>query len=695
MTSPYSSTRPFTPSRRDNQQQLNENLGTSVNIATAFSNTKNGSPRSSRELFDTIVNEEEDDDEYMNYLDIRNINHEAIKNDLELRGKNNAKCFLGILLNSLYKDLSKNPGAFNTKQDINYFNHKLGYGLGDEYEIEDETEDDDDDEFGEYAEVERLVHNPAEERRQRLYVSQMSNLSNQSSNYQDSSPTAMNDKNDNMLNWQDKLIQTMYMMLKPIVFLFFMIFWIVKEPIIRIVTFFTMVVSSVAVDPLIYAWSRLPNNQNWMPTADTRRKITHWCTALLLILLSTSALKYYNSDHSLSDTLKNVLQTVEQPLYAGPSSDLSAINKRLSSIDKKLSEQSKLANNEYTKIWSSIKDYQHQFKEHVKDSHEENTKIWTAIEVESAQIKALEHKLDHDLKQTIQDQLPSMILVRTDKDGKFELSSQFYKYLQDASFWRTFLKQNKQAIDKYLSGEMTSFLEQQKQQGAVISKDAFMKLIANDLIHHHHLQNQDISGDSPTLDELIQTAVRSYHQDVLNTADFALESRGASIIHSKTSATYQPLSFWALRLLKTLGVNVWDHPPELAIRANTNVGDCWTMAGSEGTLAILLSQPIHIQSVTIDHPSRELLLDGIQSAPKDLEFFGLPNYPKKDPFYLPLGSVHYNIENSSSSIQTFDLQMHPIQPSKAVLVKVNSNWGNPNHTDIYRIRVHGMPAKKP
>jgi hypothetical protein len=538
-----------------------------------------------------------------------------------------------------------------------------------------------------------MVHNPAEERRQRMAISQMSSLSDMSHSPRRASPIEFPKTNDQQLDWQDKLIQSIYLILKPIVFLFFMIFWIVKEPVIRIVTFFTMVVSSVAVDPLFYAWSRLPNNQNWMPTVETRRKMTHWCTALLLILLSASAFKYYNSDHSLSNALMSLFHSVENPVYYNQSPDLTAIHKRLASIDYKLAEQSKVAHNEYTKLWTAIKDQQYQLKDQqhqLKDQQHQFKGHQVEFNNHQAQLKALQHKLDHNLRQMIEELLPGMLLVRIDKDGKFELSPQFYRTLQDTSFWSNFIRQNKQTIDKYLAGEMNNFLEQQKAQGTVISKDSFMKLISNDLIRHH----QGNIDDSSNLNELIQAAVRNYHQDVLNTADFALESRGARIIHSKTSATFQPLSFWLRRLQASLGLSIWNHPPELAIRASTNVGDCWTMAGSKGTLAILLSQTVYVQSVTIDHPSRELLLDGIRSAPKDLEFFGLSGYPQKDHIYIPLGSVRYDIDNSNSSVQTFDLKIQPTQPCQAVLVKVNSNWGNPNHTDIYRIRVHGLPAEK-
>jgi hypothetical protein len=90
MSSPYRSTHPISPTRRRSQQQHTENLNTSVNIATAFSNSKNGSYSTgqSRRLFDSVDNEEdEDDDDNVDYLDIRNINHEAIKNDPELRSK--------------------------------------------------------------------------------------------------------------------------------------------------------------------------------------------------------------------------------------------------------------------------------------------------------------------------------------------------------------------------------------------------------------------------------------------------------------------------------------------------------------------------------------------------------------------------------------------------------------------------------
>ena len=591
---------------------------------------------------------------------------------------------------------------------------------------DEEEEEEEDEDYGEYKDVELLVRNPLEEKRQRQLISQISNLSSvqnvptsparKFNSFLSSSSTGFdNEENDkpmektiaDSLNLRDGDYHSFYLILKPIVFILFMTFWIIKEPIIRTVTFFTMIVSTVLVDPLFYIWSQLSNNDNnnkkWIPGTDIRRKFTHWCTASLLVILSIYTIKQYYPDQSFipawATAIKSNLQ-LNIPLVSPSSTSLNTMER----------QQLKMINSEYKLLTSRFNKFHDQFKDYTKgfdneykkiraDANNEYSKLWTAINNQQAQINALLDKVDVDLRKLLkskQQKLPDTILVPTDKDNKFEVPNDFYEHLYNAGSWDQFLKNNKAAINKYVEGEMTQFFEKQQKNGAIISKEAFLSLITNDLVKHSKVKNTDSSSSDTlatlSLNELVETAVEKYHQDMLDTADFALESRGGHIIFTKTSSTFETISPWIQRLRKTAGLSVLTHPPELAIRPETHAGECWSMAGNHGTLGILLSEPIMIQSVTIEHPSKNILLQDIDSAPKDIEIYGVGNYGiygQKEEL-ISLGRVYYDI-NTNKPVQTFTVNSNPTESYRSVLFKIKSNWGNSDHTDIYRIRVHGVP----
>ncbi|KAI8641387.1 UNC-like C-terminal-domain-containing protein [Parasitella parasitica] len=701
MSSPYRSTHSFSPvpSPRDRLPQHTESLGTSVNIATAFS-----ASRSSGYSQLNRSSEEEAD-----YLDINKIDHEAIKNDPELR------------------ELSRNPSAFNNTPSLdNYYSRKhtnLPDYKDDDNDDEDDgggDDDDDDDDFGVFKEVELLVRNPLEEKRQRQLVSQISNLSSVQN-----VPTSPKRKHNSFL-WsastvfdfqegdksmekaiadsvalQDGEHHNFYLILKPVVFILFMVFWIIKEPIIRTITFITMIVSTVVVDPLFYLWSRMPTNnrKKRIPGTDIRRRFTHWCTASLLVVLMILATKYHYPGRSAipawAATIRSNIQS-SMPSVSTPAS--------MNGLDR---QHLKLINNEYQLLASRLDKFHSQFAEFTKgvdnkyaklgaDANNEYSKLWTAINNQQTQINALHDKLDSSLRKLFSAkqhrQLPDSILIPTDKDNRFELPASFYEHLHNADSWDQFLKQNKAAIDRYLEGQMDHFFQRQEKNGAIVSKDAFLSLITNDLVKRLKGKKGDPT-ETLSLSQLVASAVEKYHQDMLDSADFALASRGGHIIFSKTSPTYESVSPWIQRLRKAAGLAVIAHPPELAIRPETHVGECWSMAGHSGRLGVLLSEPIMIQSVTIEHPSKNILLQHIDSAPKDIEIYGIRdygNYGHKEEL-VSLGRVYYDINNSAKPVQTFTVNSNPTESYRAVLFKIKSNWGNSDHTDLYRVRVHGVP----
>lgn len=438
-----------------------------------------------------------------------------------------------------------------------------------------------------------------------------------------------------------------YRALKAIVFVLFMIYWVVSEPIIRSIAFMTMVSSAVVFDPIRHVWSNLTIYESLIRH---KKKLG---TLITLIVLG--------------------LCMIPVPFYAKPYFEAMDIPRyRLSKHVTDLKKNIETITADNLAMKSLLE----------KIQHTEIKNIWDKLEDHQTQINRLQNSIDEKIKLALESKLPDMILVQTNKKGDLEFSPKFYAYLQDAISWDNFLLQNNQSITKYLSG----FFEQQEKQGAIVGKNTFMKLISNALIHH---QNPIVEDAQVSFDDLINNALQQYHQDVLNTADFALESRGARVLTSLTSPTYYATPSWILTLRSALGLHVHVNPPKFAITTYTHAGECWSMLGNHGNLTIKLSEPINVQGITVEFPSSEVMLGKMSSAPKDIELYGLSNYShSKHPTYL--GKIQYDI-NKGSPIQTFDLVSSP-EISRGVIVKVLSNWGSQEKTDIYRIRIHGTPS---
>ncbi|KAI7888312.1 UNC-like C-terminal-domain-containing protein [Mucor mucedo] len=188
---------------------------------------------------------------------------------------------------------------------------------------------------------------------------------------------------------------------------------------------------------------------------------------------------------------------------------------------------------------------------------------------------------------------------------------------------------------------------------------------------------------------MIQTALQTYHQDVLNKADFASIFRHARIVHSLTSHTYSRYPIWKQSILRFFALSPFENTPYEAIKPSTHIGECWSMYGSYGTLGIRLSQPIIIQSISIDYPSSQMMAGNMSKAPRKLELFGINKGAN-----VSLGTAEYDIYDDHA-IQTFD--MNPTKENESPIVygivqlHIKSNWGNPNCTEIYRVRIHGIP----
>uniref|UniRef100_A0A672FT88 SUN domain-containing protein n=1 Tax=Salarias fasciatus TaxID=181472 RepID=A0A672FT88_SALFA len=178
---------------------------------------------------------------------------------------------------------------------------------------------------------------------------------------------------------------------------------------------------------------------------------------------------------------------------------------------------------------------------------------------------------------------------------------------------------------------------------------------------------------SQDVHQMVADALRLFSEDRTGMADYALESGG------------QRVQSVASSLVNAAPGAPSSTVPDPAVPPQPDVhpGNCWAFRGSSGFLVIRLSMRIRPTAVTLEHisralaPSRQLL-----SAPRDFSVYvragaapGLDHESEERGTLL--GTFSY--DQDGDALQTF-------------LVTVLSNWGHPDYTCLYRIRVHGTPA---
>ncbi|WBW71528.1 spindle pole body SUN domain protein Sad1 [Schizosaccharomyces osmophilus] len=201
-----------------------------------------------------------------------------------------------------------------------------------------------------------------------------------------------------------------------------------------------------------------------------------------------------------------------------------------------------------------------------------------------------------------------------------------------------------------------------------------------------------------TLDDewkhFIQTTVENYIGDPVSLPNFALLSTGADVLPFLTTKNYvkRPSSFLpkaASYLFDSLTIR--GHEPNMALQSTNGVAMCWSFQGSEGQLGISLSRPVYVTNVTVEHVNQKVAHD-LSSAPKEIEVWGQDVHQNGKKGFSYLGSLLYNIQGEP--IQTFPIHVSSKLPTKSVIFKVKSNWGNPEYTCLYQIRVHGTVPKR-
>ncbi|KAF9422298.1 hypothetical protein BGZ94_008603 [Podila epigama] len=132
--------------------------------------------------------------------------------------------------------------------------------------------------------------------------------------------------------------------------------------------------------------------------------------------------------------------------------------------------------------------------------------------------------------------------------------------------------------------------------------------------------------------------------------DYALLSAGARVIHSMTFSEPPQHDNTLLQRTKRLARSLFmgqqqqqqsstsslGGAPDVALQPSVYAGECWTISGDQGQIAIRLARRIVVTAVTIEQADPRLVLD-VGSAPREIEIWSLP-----DPVPIAEGLAAYD-----------------------------------------------------
>ncbi|XP_059689535.1 uncharacterized protein LOC132320701 [Gavia stellata] len=161
-------------------------------------------------------------------------------------------------------------------------------------------------------------------------------------------------------------------------------------------------------------------------------------------------------------------------------------------------------------------------------------------------------------------------------------------------------------------------------------------------------------------------------------SDWALKSAGAAIDLHRSSSS----SAWLCRVFWFLCA---PHVLDTFVQTDASPGYCWPFQGSGSEVLIRLPAQVRPTAVTVQHASKIASpLETVSSAPRDFTVSGLDEEGEDETL---LGTFTYAVHKEPT--QTFPLQNGNPRAFRFLKLGIQSNWGKPGYTCIYRVQVHG------
>ncbi|WFD01254.1 hypothetical protein MYAM1_004016 [Malassezia yamatoensis] len=341
--------------------------------------------------------------------------------------------------------------------------------------------------------------------------------------------------------------------------------------------------------------------------------------------------------------------------------------------------------------------------------------------------------------------------------------------------WTSFLDANRGELETLFATAVKEHLQARITSGMLLDRESFLALLKRELTRAktemstnfnenvHSLQTEILSkvrqqqemyeqsgswhkpSDTPSflhenirakdeVSSMIHAALALYASDQIGRADYAQYSAGGRVLPSLTSATYEVPIESSRSLSKLQGIlhslvplpnwnsqaptRLRGRTPMVALHHDNAPGMCWPLAGTHGQLGIQLVRKILVEAITIEHIPAVLALDGIESAPRDFEAWGIleseqdrkklakwrSHHAKSEdwdePTPVPPSSSHvflgaFTYDVAGAPIQTFPVSSEGAQvalPIRVVQLNILSNHGLRDYTCLYRVRVHGQLA---
>eukprot|EP00092_Neocalanus_flemingeri_P019299 GFUD01020905.1.p1 GENE.GFUD01020905.1~~GFUD01020905.1.p1 ORF type:complete len:526 (-),score=203.16 GFUD01020905.1:211-1728(-) len=185
----------------------------------------------------------------------------------------------------------------------------------------------------------------------------------------------------------------------------------------------------------------------------------------------------------------------------------------------------------------------------------------------------------------------------------------------------------------------------------------------------------------PQVSAMLESHLSLFSADRTGQVDWASLAVGGSIISTPHTTTHPTPG----QVLSLLGIPIWQHStsPRQILQPHAGSGQCWAFSGQSGQVVLQLGEVVRVTGVTIEHirPSPDL-----SSAPRNILVWAHQDNKS-------LLNLTYSISSSSSSVQTFPITSPTFLPISQLRLQVTSNWGHPEYTCLYRVRVHGTQVK--
>lgn len=456
-----------------------------------------------------------------------------------------------------------------------------------------------------------------------------------------------------------------------------------------------------------------------------------------------------NNVNDFSETLKGLQDSDVRNTYS-----VSQLTTRLDAFQKEVRSQE-------TSIRQLLQTGLEQSSLKMKLLHEEVQGQRSALDrldaQKSQELARTKDSLRASILEVVEQSLPETLVISL-KSGKAQSTAEFWRFFSEVFVTKADAVNGTSGIDQtatsptnlspseaqlrtLIDGIYAAQRSESEQDGAVISRKFFLKLLHDELSpmiddlqarvallesfpSENSMQddlkekytgtytNSDLS--TKVVQQLVNTAIHKYSLDILARPDYASYIAGARINPFLTSATYlhQPTAFMPRMISKILSIgSTWSHPPAVAIHASNAVGMCWAFPGSQGQLGVKLAKPIYLTDIAIEHVHPDIAHDAT-TAPREIEIWvhlasesadldklhssdGEDDHIRRNPpaaGFVHTMNVIYNVYNKEQVVQLFPLP-HSLR-RRGVLVnqvvyRVKSNWGNEDFTCLYRVRAIG------